>query len=379
MKKLQYLLILSLAAVVGCSDITDVDIPEPETSEFAVTDTQATPRTQHLLKNIRRMAASGKTMFGHQCSTLYGVGWNGDADRSDVKSVCGDYPAVMGWDLSEIELDKESWVNIDGDSFEAMRRHIIAAYERGGVTTISWHATNPVTGGTSWDNTSAVGRILPGKDLHEKFCGWLDRVADYIGSLKTASGEAVPVLFRPYHEHTGSGFWWGKGNCTRDEYIALWQFTVQYLRDTKGLHNILYVYSPDIVSSYDSYLECYPGDEYVDILGLDAYDRPSQGWSIKTEGLRLIRMGRHISNQRNKPFAFTETGLENNKSDARWWTETLYTAIKGLPVAYVVVWRNAGENHFFGPYPNCVSEQDFKDFIALDQIVTESQTGNIYE
>lgn len=77
-------------------------------------------------------------------------------------------------------------------------------------------------------------------------------------SLRTDAGEYVPVLFRPFHEHTGNGFWWGKGNCTAEEYIALWRFTLEYLRDTKGVHNLLYVYSPDIVSSQDNYLEFWP-------------------------------------------------------------------------------------------------------------------------
>ena len=64
-------------------------------------------------------------MFGHQDDPLYGIGWEGDDGRSDVKSVVGDYPAVMGFDLGRIELgsrktlttflskksDKKSFVN----------------------------------------------------------------------------------------------------------------------------------------------------------------------------------------------------------------------------------------------------------------------------
>ena len=30
-------------------------------------------------------------LFGHHDDTLYGIGWEGDEERSDVKSVCGDY------------------------------------------------------------------------------------------------------------------------------------------------------------------------------------------------------------------------------------------------------------------------------------------------
>lgn len=369
------ILCLSLLAMAGCSDIADREYPEPQPVPAAVTDRQATAQTRNLLGNLRSIAEQGGTLFGHQCSSLYGIGWSGDADRSDVKSICGDYPALMGWDLAEIELGRDA--NIDGDRFADIRSRILEAYARGGVTTIGWHTTNPVTGGTAWDTASAVGQIIPGGALHDKYCGWLDRVADFMLSLRTDAGEYVPVLFRPFHEHTGNGFWWGKGNCTAQEYVALWRFTLEYLRDTKGVHNLLYVYSPDIVSSQDNYLEFWPGDAYVDILGLDAYDRSS--WAIETDGLRLMRLLKHIAYLKNKPFAFTETGLENNTSQPEWWTRKLSKAIEGMPVAYVLVWRNKDTNHFFGPYPGCVSEEDFKKFAAGKQILMEADIPGIYE
>ena len=301
------ILYLSWLVAAGCSDIADREYPEPQPAPAATTDSQATVQTRNLLGNLRSIAENGGTLFGHQCSSLYGIGWSGDVARSDVKSICGDYPAMMGWDLAQIELwelDPNSPTgadndakNIDGDKFTDIRNRILEAYARGGVTTIGWHTTNPATGGTAWDVTAAVGRIIPGGDLHEKYCGWLDKVAAFMLSLRTDAGEYVPVLFRPFHEHTGNGFWWGKGNCTAEEYIALWRFTLEYLRDTKGVHNLLYVYSPDIVSSQDNYLEFWPGDAYVDVLGLDAYDRSS--WAIETNGLRLMRLLKHIAYLKN--------------------------------------------------------------------------------
>lgn len=371
-KKFLYLPLLALAA---CSDIADRDYPAPQPAPAVVTDPNATVQTQNLLRNLRRIAEDGGTLFGHQCSTLYGIGWSGDAGRSDVKDVCGDYPALMGWDLAQIELGQD--VNIDGDNFDEITSRILESYARGGVTTIGWHTTNPVTLGTAWDTTPAVGKIIPGGELHATYREWLDRVADFLLSLRTDAGEYVPVLFRPFHEHTGNGFWWGKGNCTAAEYVALWRFTVEYLRDERGVHNLLWVYSPDIVNSQESYLEFWPGDEYVDILGLDAYDRPS--WEIDTNGLRLMRLLRHIAYLKNKPFAFTETGLENNTSEPKWWTQKLQKSISGLPVAYVLVWRNKDTGHFFGPWPGCVSEEDFRAFAVSDRILMEGDIAGIYE
>ena len=135
------ILYLSCLVVAGCSDIADREYPEPQPAPAAATDSQATVQTRNLLGNLRSIAENGGTLFGHQCSSLYGIGWSGDADRSDVKSICGDYPAIMGWDLAQIELGQEA--NIDGDKFDDIRGRILEAYARGGVTTVGWHTTQP--------------------------------------------------------------------------------------------------------------------------------------------------------------------------------------------------------------------------------------------
>ena len=339
-------------------------------------DPQATPETRALYRNLFRIADEG-VMFGHQDDALYGHDWKYEEGRSDVRECCGDYPAVFGWELGGLETGADR--SIDDVPFAEITRLLCAAYGRGAVNTVSWHPQNPESGASAWDGktSTAVSSILPGGANHAQFRLWLDRLAGFFVGLKSADGTCAPVLFRPFHEHTGNGFWWGKGNCTAEEYIALWRFTLEYLRDTKGVHNLLYVYSPDIVSSQDNYLEFWPGDAYVDVLGLDAYDRSS--WAIETNGLRLMRLLKHIAYLKNKPFAFTETGLENNTSQSKWWTEKLSKAIAGIPVAYVLVWRNKDTNHFFGPYPGCVSEEDFKTFVAGEQILLEKDIAGIYE
>ena len=42
---------------------------------------------------------SGKVVFGQHDATSYGIGWRGESARSDVKSVAGDYPGLINWDL----------------------------------------------------------------------------------------------------------------------------------------------------------------------------------------------------------------------------------------------------------------------------------------
>ena len=61
------------------------------------TDQLATKKTKRLFSNLGKLS-KGHTLFGHQHATEYGHGWSGDKDRSDVKSVTGSHPAVIGVD-----------------------------------------------------------------------------------------------------------------------------------------------------------------------------------------------------------------------------------------------------------------------------------------
>lgn len=129
----------------------------------------------------------------------------------------------------------------------------------------------------------------------------------FFAGLKAADGTLAPVLFRPFHEHTGSGFWWGEAQCTPDEYRALWRFTVEYLRDVKRVHNLLYVYSPDLYRDAEHYMERYPGDEWVDVLGLDAYHR-QQDWDFLSGGERMLSTLQRLGREHGKPTASPRPG-----------------------------------------------------------------------
>ena len=173
---------------------------------------------EQLLALLRHVSKRGELLFGQQDFPFYGCDWAYEEGRSDVKELCGDYPAVLGCDLGEIELGTGR--NLDGVPFDTMRTEILRHFARGGLTTVSWHPRNPLTGGDAWDVTSdrAVRSVLPGGERHELFVGWLDRAADFLLSLRTDDGSVVPTLFRPWHEHTGSWFWWGQRLCTTDDY-----------------------------------------------------------------------------------------------------------------------------------------------------------------
>ncbi|OPZ32201.1 MAG: Mannan endo-1,4-beta-mannosidase precursor [Bacteroidetes bacterium ADurb.BinA174] len=338
-----------------------------------------TAETQNLLKNLKLISQKG-FMFGHQDDPLYGIGWNGDSARSDVKSVVGDYPAAMGFDIGHIELSGDR--SLDNVWFDRIRQEIINQYNRGGMSTVSWHLDNPLTGGNSWDvkTKGVVASILPNGEQHEKFLGWLDIVANFFNSLTTENGIKVPVLFRPWHEHTGSWFWWGKDLCTADEYKQLWIMTHDYLAE-QGVDNLLYAYSPDSQGPGEIYMERYPGDEYVDVLGFDCYHRNNvEGIEAYQHSLNtILAFMAEEGKKRNKPIALTETGLESIPI-ADWWTKVLFSVLDRYPVSYVLVWRNAHDipNHYYAPYPEQVSANDFVKFYENPKTLFCNDIRNLY-
>ena len=66
---------------------------------FGQIDKDATKETKALYKNLKEISKKN-ILFAHQHATEYGHGWNGDVNRSDVKSVTGSYPAMVGVDFS---------------------------------------------------------------------------------------------------------------------------------------------------------------------------------------------------------------------------------------------------------------------------------------
>lgn len=300
-------------------------------------------------------------MFGHQDDLAYGIGWEAEEGRSDVKEVCGDYPAVYGWELGHLELGNA--YSLDSVNFEKIKSWIKKSYARGGVNTMSWHLRNPLTGGNSWDISSkeVVRSILPGGKKHELFRIYLDRLAVFLNDLKTDDGKMIPVLFRPFHEHTGSWFWWGRDLCSPREYKALWRFTVNYLRNEKNIHHLLYSYSPDRFETTTDYYERYPGDDVVDVLAFDLYDRGPEYPGLVANCAKIVT---EQARMKGKIAAMSETGGPiASKHD--WWTTTLLETLRPFQLSYVLVWRNPyrpASHGAFSAYPGSPDSEDFIRF-----------------
>jgi hypothetical protein len=348
---MNYKLIIGLAALLLASCNT------AKTSELT--------QSEQLAARMAQLQQRGY-MYGHQDDPFYGLTWSGIEDpqrpelgRSDVLELVGDYPAVMGFDLGGIEMGDAK--NLDSVPFQRIHDELVAHVARGGIVTLSWHPRNPLTGGNAWDvnDTTVVRNILPSGSVHEKFQTWMQRVGDFIETLKDSIGQPLPIIFRPWHENNGSWFWWGQKLCSDDEFHGLWNMLQDYLCDERGFTNLLWSYSPNLDGGWteERFLQRYPGNDRVTLIGEDAYQWGTEEDFVKQAKSDLDFLS-DFAKRNGKLLAMTECGYKNIP-DSTWWTRVLMPIVEAYPVSYFLTWRNYSKE-YFGPSPAEHSAADFK-------------------
>lgn len=358
----------------GLVEVDSLEMP----SEVKLVDNEATKATADLYAYLKALGKTDKVIYGHQNDThhkaLYKQGTN-----SDTKDVTGSIAGIIGMDTlsftgDELELTDEE--KKEGLTLPKKAAQIDAqAAKEGAIITLSSHMPNfeivknkeLVDGkydysGYSPNKTSGniVSRIMPGGDLNEVYTGYLDLIAEYADELQK---ENVPVLFRPFHENNGSWFWWGGAFCDAQSYKNLFAYTVDYLRNTKNIHNFLYVYSPNGPFENDKeYLSRYPGDEYIDILAFDMYHDDPMAEASKDpwmESLKeTINLVQGIADSKGKLSAVSETGIRINGGGMpetgnpnKTWFKDVSDIISKSDMPYYMVWANFNNtDNFFAPF-----------------------------
>lgn len=354
-------------------------------------DVGATNETVALFYNLKMLS---KTKFAIGQQDAFAGFYNNSAGMSDIKKTTGSDPALLGSDFLFI-TDKSN--NGQSDNwFYQQEVNTIAqvkkAYNSGMINIFSWHLREPnkeetfyVSDMTASEKATAFKSILPGGANHEWYKKKLDKVASVIQNLKGNNGELIPIIFRPFHEFDGSWFWWGADFCTPEEFKTGYKFTVDYLKNTKGVHNVLYSFGPD--NSYDTeakYLSRYPGDAYVDVLGMDNYwdlrsGTGQAGANLANAKLKVIS---DLAKTKVKIAAMTETGYEVNATNSPvtgWFSNYIYTALtaNSIELAFVMFWGN-GEKAYYVPTPETANVQDFIDFSQKPKSVLLKTLPSMY-
>ncbi|MCV2483744.1 glycoside hydrolase family 26 protein [Flavobacterium sp. SH_e] len=396
-------LTLTVFLLASCSsdqDSTDEVIVDPPTQEDPLTtsnaasymvDANATKETVALFYNLKRLSQT-KTAIGQQ--DAFNSFYQDAGGDSDIKKNTGFDQAVLGSDFMFI-TDKSNNEQADNWFYQQEQKIIAdtkAAYAKGIINTFSWHLREPYNEDsfytadmTSEQKSTAFRSILPGGANNEWYKKKLDKVASVVSSLKGSNGELIPIIFRPFHEFDGSWFWWGADFCTADEYKKAYQFTVDYLKNTKGVHNILYAFSPD--NSYTtetSYLSRYPGDKYVDIIGMDNYgDFSNQGQTGSDRANSKLKILSDYAKAKVKIAALTETGYRVTSTTPAitdWFSTLLYSALtkNDIQISYVMFWNNNTDGYYV-PNSSVSNANDFKTYSLKTKSALANSLPKMYE
>ncbi|MDR3304317.1 MAG: hypothetical protein LBS86_07900 [Treponema sp.] len=363
-------------------------------------DGAASAETARLYAYLKALGDTDKVIYGHQNDLHHKRGATfAGSTQSDTKDITGSFAGIMGIDTLSIIGNEYpgSTVHVgepdyDADSVKGSAKLSIHAAQEGALITVSTHFPNfdYVAKTGDWATYSpgtltgdVMLRILPGGDLNALFNEYLDKIAVYAHIL---AEKKVPALFRPFHEHNGSWFWWGKAFCTPETYKNVVRYTVEYLRDIKNVHNFLYVYSPNgPFSSETEYLERYPGDEYIDVIAFDCYDNANGNDSWMNMTLAdTISLVDGVAQAHGKVSAVAETGMSTSGigDNARktWFTDVL-NHVSASHMAYYLVWANfPGGANYMAPYKTAAATghpmvDAFIDFYNNDKSLFANGTG----
>lgn len=156
-----------------------------------------------------------------------------------------------------------------------------------------------------------------------------------------------PIYIRPMHEMNGDWYPWGygvNGNTAADLQNAFRKIVT--IGREVGATNVRWVWSPNVGTSRVSYAAIYPGDEYVDWLGLDGYNwGTSQTWSV-WQSLQTVFKSSYdsITALSAKPLMIGETASSELGGDKASWIRTGFSYIEtSMPRIKAVVWFHANK------------------------------------
>jgi hypothetical protein len=308
------------AVAAGCAPAGAAPAAAPDAAAAAAEP----PTRAAVIARLGRLQQSGRFLFGQENATLWGM-WQGGGlvstgrwfdgtaraghFTSDSAALVGDDPAVLGVSLGMLAFEPTDW-NRRAVVAEAVRRQVA----QGGLVTMDWHAPScdadlpsagplgtvrvdghdvtiqALTGGSSFYAEDEYRRPIAARadvpDTLKCLCQiandlpitagpyrglggktWLVAHARHAARVMREAGlGGLPIIVRPFHEQTGSWFWWGQPywGCAAlldrsdavsgaDAYKAMVRAFAGALRAEPGMGELLFAYAPGTLTA--------PGEE----------------------------------------------------------------------------------------------------------------------
>ncbi len=253
-------------------------------------NTNASPAAQAVLKFIQGLQGRSEKRLLSGQFTDFGTNARSSTERvfGQIQQRTGSTPAILGVDYADWHDGRIAAAEPNAAALEQWRS--------GGLVTITAHFFNPLrtnspVGGLRDKGVDISPLLDPKSPAHAV---WLRELDDEAAGLQQLRAAGVVVLWRPFHEMNGGWFWWGAKKPA--VFIALWRQMFDYFTVQKKLDNLLWIYAANTGGRTADF---YPGDGYVDLVGVDAYTDfvDAQHIAGTAELLRLP-----------KPFGFSEFG-----------------------------------------------------------------------
>ncbi|WP_426227798.1 glycoside hydrolase family 26 protein [Pseudarthrobacter sp. DSP2-3-2b1] len=202
--------------------------------------------------------------------------------------------------------------------------------QRGAMPLLTWEPW--IAGAGVTQPAYALARITAG-DFDPYISQWAAALASW----------GKPVMLRFAHEMNGDWYPWAEavnGNSPGD-YVQAWRH-VHALVSAAGATNVNWVWAPNGGGSVEN-SALYPGDAYVDTVGLDAYNwGTTQVWS--SWQLPVAVFGPHLAELRiiapGKQIVITETASTETGGSKPEWNAALVSYLRTQPDVSGFVWFN---------------------------------------
>lgn len=269
--------------------------------------------------------------------------WN-DAQESYDRHV-ESLAKTTGEHIAMIELSYQDPSSrlVPAEHLARINQAAIRFWKAGHLIGMHWNPQNPWVAddkpsyGDLRNREKLADILVKGTPEHDVWMKKLDRLAELFAELRDAG---VVVLWRPLHEMTFVDCYWYDFGATGsgDAYQKIWRHMFKYFSEDKKLDNLIWIYSVADVGSWNGPAadSCYPGPDYVDIVGISLYRDDAVIGGDAYE--RLTALG--------KPFALSEFG--QGGKNAEYDSLTLIDAIRWrYPKAvYANYWYTAPDCRF---------------------------------
>ena len=272
-------------------------------------------------------------------------GWNQETQEFYSKYFSED--ASLSWGIFEPEVDYTGYsqLNIYEEDFDyefpvilsytevvnttipVLKNRLEDAYENGKVLELTIQ--------TSQAQDNMVYNILNGE--------YDNYLYQYAATIKDF---AHPVLFRPFNEMNGDWCPYSAYNTSKDTEIfkEAYKYIYSIFESSGANENTIWVWNPNSVSypnfDWNNALMYYPGDNYVDIVGMTAYNTGTYYSGEKWQSFNELYSELYTAYCKwfSQPLMITEFASSSIGGDKEAWMKNMFAEIKKLNRIKMAIW-----------------------------------------